>query len=94
MSRLLAFSTLYQQLLLCCLTLRNRVSQWVSSSWMYMGLVGYANRFALGEMVADARHGLASQQERHEEEDARVPLPAPVAADIMDTAMELRRTLV
>jgi len=42
MSRLLAFSTHYQQLLLRCLTSRNRVSQWVSSSWMYMGLVGYA----------------------------------------------------
>eukprot|EP00873_Tetraselmis_striata_P015541 jgi/Tetstr1/435805/TSEL_024694.t1 len=48
---------------------------------------------ALGEMVADARRGLAIQQERPAEEDVRVALPAPVAADIMDTAIELRRAL-
>eukprot|EP00873_Tetraselmis_striata_P001146 jgi/Tetstr1/421410/TSEL_001177.t1 len=40
-----------------------------------------------------ARRGLAIQHERFEEEDARVALPAPVAADILDTAIELRRTL-
>eukprot|EP00873_Tetraselmis_striata_P001604 jgi/Tetstr1/421868/TSEL_012768.t1 len=49
---------------------------------------------ALGEMVADARRGLAIQQERLAAEDVRVALPAPVAADILDTAIELRRTLV
>eukprot|EP00873_Tetraselmis_striata_P011875 jgi/Tetstr1/432139/TSEL_021596.t1 len=49
---------------------------------------------ALGEMVADARRGLAIQQKRPAEEDIRVALPAPVAADILDTAIELRRTLV
>eukprot|EP00873_Tetraselmis_striata_P012743 jgi/Tetstr1/433007/TSEL_022344.t1 len=49
---------------------------------------------ALGEMVADARRGLAIQQERLAAEDVRVALHAPVAADILDTAIELRRTLV
>eukprot|EP00873_Tetraselmis_striata_P019611 jgi/Tetstr1/439875/TSEL_028283.t2 len=49
---------------------------------------------ALGKMVADARRGLAIQQERLAEEDVCVALPAPVAADILDTAIELRRTLV
>eukprot|EP00873_Tetraselmis_striata_P008203 jgi/Tetstr1/428467/TSEL_018478.t1 len=49
---------------------------------------------ALGEIVADARRGLAIKQERLAEEDVRVALPAPVAADILDTAIELRRTLV
>eukprot|EP00873_Tetraselmis_striata_P021557 jgi/Tetstr1/441821/TSEL_030037.t1 len=49
---------------------------------------------ALGEMMADARRGLAIQQERLAEEDVRNALPAPVAADILDAAIELRRTLV
>eukprot|EP00873_Tetraselmis_striata_P018148 jgi/Tetstr1/438412/TSEL_002897.t1 len=44
-------------------------------------------------MVADARCGRAIQQERPVEKDARVALPAPIAADIMDIAIELRRTL-
>eukprot|EP00873_Tetraselmis_striata_P000142 jgi/Tetstr1/420406/TSEL_011522.t2 len=45
-------------------------------------------------MVADARRGLAIQQERLAAEDVRVALPAPVAADILDTAIGFRRTLV
>eukprot|EP00873_Tetraselmis_striata_P022420 jgi/Tetstr1/442684/TSEL_030776.t1 len=49
---------------------------------------------ALGEMVADARRGLAIQQERLAAEDVRVALHALVAADIRDAAIELRRTLV
>lgn len=42
MGRLLTFTTNYQELLLRCLTSRNRVSKWMSSSWIYMALVGYA----------------------------------------------------
>eukprot|EP00873_Tetraselmis_striata_P033139 jgi/Tetstr1/453403/TSEL_040385.t1 len=49
---------------------------------------------ALGEMVADARRGLAIQQERLAAEDVRVALPAPVAADILNTAIGVRQTLV
>eukprot|EP00873_Tetraselmis_striata_P038887 jgi/Tetstr1/459151/TSEL_004598.t1 len=49
---------------------------------------------ALGEMVADARRGLAIQQERLAAEDVRVALPAPVAADILNTAIGFRQTLV
>eukprot|EP00873_Tetraselmis_striata_P014456 jgi/Tetstr1/434720/TSEL_023773.t1 len=49
---------------------------------------------ALGEMVADARRGLAIQQERLAAEDVRVALPAPVAADILNTAIGFQRTLV
>eukprot|EP00873_Tetraselmis_striata_P037630 jgi/Tetstr1/457894/TSEL_044413.t1 len=48
---------------------------------------------ALGEMVADARRGLAIQQERLAAEDVRVALPAPVAADILNTAIGFRKTL-
>eukprot|EP00873_Tetraselmis_striata_P013616 jgi/Tetstr1/433880/TSEL_023060.t1 len=48
---------------------------------------------ALGEMVADARRGLAIQQERLAAEDVRVALPAPVAADILNTAIGFRQTL-
>eukprot|EP00873_Tetraselmis_striata_P024056 jgi/Tetstr1/444320/TSEL_032211.t1 len=44
-------------------------------------------------MVTDARCGLAIQQERLAE-DAHVAMHAPIADDIMDTAIELRRTLV
>eukprot|EP00873_Tetraselmis_striata_P026855 jgi/Tetstr1/447119/TSEL_034557.t1 len=47
---------------------------------------------ALGDMVADARRGLAIQQERLAAEDVRVP--APVAADILNTAIGFRQTLV
>eukprot|EP00873_Tetraselmis_striata_P020955 jgi/Tetstr1/441219/TSEL_029475.t1 len=49
---------------------------------------------ALGEMVADARRGLAIQRKRLEEGNAHIALPAPVATDIMDATIELRRTLV
>eukprot|EP00873_Tetraselmis_striata_P010238 jgi/Tetstr1/430502/TSEL_020309.t1 len=45
-------------------------------------------------MVADARRGLAIQQERLAAEDVRVALPAPVAADILNTAIGFRQTLV
>eukprot|EP00873_Tetraselmis_striata_P046225 jgi/Tetstr1/466489/TSEL_010996.t1 len=45
-------------------------------------------------MVADARRGLAIQQERLAAEDVRVALPAPVAAGIMNTAIGFRRTWV
>eukprot|EP00873_Tetraselmis_striata_P000670 jgi/Tetstr1/420934/TSEL_011995.t1 len=48
---------------------------------------------ALGEIVADARRGLAIQQERLAAEDVRVALPAPVAADILNTAIGFRQTL-
>jgi hypothetical protein len=45
---------------------------------------------AVGELMADARRGLEMQQHRLVPADTRLPLPAPVALDILQAANTLR----
>jgi hypothetical protein len=48
---------------------------------------------AVGELLADARRGLEMQQQRLVPSDTRLPLPAPVALDILHAVAWLRDTL-
>jgi hypothetical protein len=48
---------------------------------------------AVGELLADARHGLEMLQHRLVPTTSRLPLPAPVALDILQAAAALRDTL-
>jgi hypothetical protein len=48
---------------------------------------------AVGELLADARRGLEMLQHRLVPADTRLPLPAPVALDILLAANTLRATL-
>jgi hypothetical protein len=47
---------------------------------------------AVGELMADARRGLEMLQKRLVPSAARLPLPAPVALDILLAAATLRTT--
>jgi hypothetical protein len=48
---------------------------------------------AVGELLADARRGLEILQERRVPATSRLPLPAPVALNILLTAASLSTTL-
>jgi hypothetical protein len=48
--------------------------------------------FAVGELLADARRGLEMLQHRLLPTASRLPLPAPVALDILEAAATLRDT--
>jgi hypothetical protein len=48
---------------------------------------------AVGDMLADARRGLEMRQHRLVPTDTRLPLPVPVAVDILLAADKVRETL-